>query len=365
MKRVAIMFGSVGLLLLASLSTPAAAQPGPPGPPGQGLVTQNADCSVTVTWQPAIGATSYAIIAMYNGVPVGTFPVGSVTTIRSAPLASGNYLIAIIAINAAGQTQGAPTSFIQSCGGPTPGPPGAPTWVQATATGNTVTLVWVNAAGATGTELQATIQSTGQVITFQLGAGVSTVTFPGVPAGNFVVRLRNFNAFGFGPLSDVRLIVVGVVLGSGDMQVTMTWNTTADIDLHAIDPTGCDTNWHNRNCPSSFLDVDDTDGFGPENIFVQPGQARAGLYQIYIVHYTGVPNTSVTISVTLNPGTAAQQTVVFSRTLAFADTTIGYNVATVDIINRTITEATGTRAAGDQAGDEPVVKQPASAGGSR
>ena len=37
---------------------------------------------------------------------------------------------------------------------------------------------------------------------------------------------------------------------------------------------------------TATLDVDDTDGLGPENIFVGPGGAAAGTYKAYVGYFS-------------------------------------------------------------------------------
>lgn len=86
-------------------------------------------------------------------------------------------------------------------------------------------------------------------------------------------------------------------LGTGDLRVTLMWNNTSDMDLHVIEPSGNRVYYGSTEGDSAELDVDDTDGYGPENIFVPPGQANEGLYQIYVDHYLG--NTATDISVTV------------------------------------------------------------------
>jgi hypothetical protein len=311
-------------------------------------VTINTECSATLDWSPVTSsqAVSYAIIAQYNGASLGTFPVGNIVTIRTPVLPAGDYLIAVIAYNSTGQgTQGGPTSFIHSCGAGVPsGPPStAPSWVSLSANGSTVNGSWINSPGENGTEVEATIQTTGQVVSLRYPTGTTTLTVPGVPQGNFLVRLRNFNAFGNGPFSAQRLVVVGVTLGVGDLQVTLTWNQAVDMDLHVIEPDGTHVYYASKTGRTARLDVDNTSGFGPENIYVGPGNAAAGIYQVYIVYYRGTRVTESTISIIINPGTAAQRVALFTRATNSGNPAVGYNVASVDVRNGTITEVTGNR----------------------
>ncbi len=88
-------------------------------------------------------------------------------------------------------------------------------------------------------------------------------------------------------------------LGSGELQVTLTWDNGTDMDLHVIEPSGEEIDFTNRtSATGGMLDVDDTSGFGPENIFWQ--SAPDGAYQVFVVHFCceseGSTGTTVTIS---------------------------------------------------------------------
>lgn len=72
--------------------------------------------------------------------------------------------------------------------------------------------------------------------------------------------------------------------GFGIIKITLTWNTTSDIDLWVTDPNGERIYYANPvSASGGFLDVDDTDGFGPENIFWE-NNAPTGSYLVQ-VHY--------------------------------------------------------------------------------
>jgi hypothetical protein len=84
----------------------------------------------------------------------------------------------------------------------------------------------------------------------------------------------------------------GPVLGTGDVQVTLRWNTAADLDLHVIDPYGEEIYFQNDTSESGgYLDVDansdcSTQSYSPvENIFWPTGGAPYGTYQVSVVNY--------------------------------------------------------------------------------
>lgn len=79
-------------------------------------------------------------------------------------------------------------------------------------------------------------------------------------------------------------------LGTGDVQVTLTWDNSADLDLYVLEPSGATISYGNRTSASGGqLDVDDTDGFGPENVFWPTGQAPVGTYQVQVNLFRGSP----------------------------------------------------------------------------
>ncbi len=87
-------------------------------------------------------------------------------------------------------------------------------------------------------------------------------------------------------------------LGTGDVQVTLTWNTATDQDLHVIDPSNTEIFFGNPTSPTGGqLDFDDQDGFGPENIFWPLGIAPQGRYRVQVVYFAGSGATQVTVIV--------------------------------------------------------------------
>ncbi len=79
-------------------------------------------------------------------------------------------------------------------------------------------------------------------------------------------------------------------LGTGDIQVTLRWSSTDDLDLAVIDPSGNEVNFLNPSIPSGGqLDVDANAGcLGSltqtpvENVFWPPSEAPAGNYSIAV-----------------------------------------------------------------------------------
>lgn len=82
-------------------------------------------------------------------------------------------------------------------------------------------------------------------------------------------------------------------LGTGDIQVTLRWATTDDLDLYVTDPAGQVVFYGNPSIASGGqLDVDANAGCGEsnqtpiENIFWPPSQAPTGAYKIEVNLYS-------------------------------------------------------------------------------
>ena len=82
--------------------------------------------------------------------------------------------------------------------------------------------------------------------------------------------------------------------GFGDIKITLSWDTETDIDLWVTDPNS-EKIWFEDPIASSGgqLDVDNTDGYGPENVFWPTNEAPFGTYTVQI-HYYGPEDGPVT-----------------------------------------------------------------------
>jgi hypothetical protein len=89
----------------------------------------------------------------------------------------------------------------------------------------------------------------------------------------------------------------GVEVKVGDPQFTLLWDSEADLDLHVIEPGGKEIFWDDpQGKKGGELDVDNTKGYGPENIYwlhedeatgqKVKGMGPPGEYR-WFVHYWG------------------------------------------------------------------------------
>jgi hypothetical protein len=139
-----------------------------------------------------------------------------------------------------------------------------------------------------------------------------------------------------GPAGEYKAQTLISTLGGGAFRATLTWDTTADIDLHVIEPNSTHVYFGNTSGTTASLDVDDVNGFGPENIFVPSGRAAAGIYQVYINHFSGPFPTTSTVTITVGGNSRT-----FTRTTTSGQRTL--NVANVNALTGEITEVATAR----------------------
>ncbi len=121
--------------------------------------------------------------------------------------------------------------------------------------------------------------------------------------GENIIQIIVENSFGIG--QDTLILYASVP--SRDMQITMTWDTGTDMDLHVIDPANEETYYSVKNSSiGGQLDRDDTDGFGPETFTLS--NAIEGKYVVKAKYYGGqAAPTLVKISTILFAGTNREE----------------------------------------------------------
>ena len=136
--------------------------------------------------------------------------------------------------------------------------------------------------------------------------------------------------------------------GPSQFRVQLTWvsDPSSDLDLHLLRPAGVvfsGNDCYFGNCTGSAgltwgtsnpkLDVDDTNGYGPENIYMTTG-AEAGDYRIIIHDYDGTVGEIATVRIYFNDVEAVKY---ISSPALDATTHRFWEVAKVNILTRTIT----------------------------
>lgn len=112
-----------------------------------------------------------------------------------------------------------------------------------------------------------------------------------------------------------------VSVGSGTLQVSLTWNTTADLDLWMDEPDGNRIIYFNKVSATTGgeLDVDDINGFGPENIFYDEAPP-SGTYTVKVDHFSGASPTNYNVTITNNGVTQSYSGSISSNQTVTVDT---------------------------------------------
>jgi hypothetical protein len=105
-----------------------------------------------------------------------------------------------------------------------------------------------------------------------------------------------------------------VVVGTGDVQISLSWNSDADVDLHVVDPSGEEIYYGSRDSLSGGeLDLDSNAGCGSdsvrnENITWPVGRAPAGTYRVLVDYWSSCGVAATDYTVTVNVKGQAPQT---------------------------------------------------------
>ena len=128
------------------------------------------------------------------------------------------------------------------------------------------------------------------------------IDLPTDPTAGFAGSLRNPGAgagdgFGLAKFGSGGEKVKGVNVKVGDPQFTLLWDTNADIDIHVVEPGGKEIYWNDtKGRFGGELDVDNVEGFGPENIYwlkvaadgsKDLGPGPPGEYRWFVEYYGG------------------------------------------------------------------------------
>jgi hypothetical protein len=108
------------------------------------------------------------------------------------------------------------------------------------------------------------------------------------------------DGFGLARFGQGGELIRGVAVKVGDPQFTLIWNTDGvDLDLHVLEPGGKEIYWEEpKGTQGGELDVDNTKGFGPENVYWMvesqgPGTQKVkgpgppGTYKWFVVYWGG------------------------------------------------------------------------------
>ena len=118
--------------------------------------------------------------------------------------------------------------------------------------------------------------------------------------------------------------VIGVThVGTGDIQVNVSWDVDNDIDLHVVDPNGFEVYWGDDTSPQGgILDLDSNpacsiDGIRNENIVWPTSKAPRGTYTIRVDNFENCGDTATNYVVTVQKAGSPPQT--FTGSFAATD----------------------------------------------
>ncbi|MBZ0270010.1 hypothetical protein K8I85_17805 [bacterium] len=134
------------------------------------------------------------------------------------------------------------------------------------------------------------------------------LTFPqALPSGPFDIFVSAADAGGaMGPMRKYTFNALAV--GTGDVQVTVNWDTDADVDLHVVDPSAQEIYWASRTSASGGeLDLDSNaacngDGVSNENITWGVGAAPNGTYTVRVDYWSACQASETNYTVLINNG---------------------------------------------------------------
>ncbi len=97
------------------------------------------------------------------------------------------------------------------------------------------------------------------------------------------------------------------IVKNGSITVTLIWNleNKNDVDLHILEPNKIHVYYGSKTGISGYLDVDNTQGFGPEHYYADCKKLQVGEYLIGVNYYndSANPTREVTATVTISiPG---------------------------------------------------------------
>ena len=133
-----------------------------------------------------------------------------------------------------------------------------------------------------------------------------------IPVPVFQLRMAGAQSGAYGALKDYPVSIISV--GTGDVQINVTWDSRADVDLHVVDPLGEEVYWGHKTAVSGgTLDLDSnagcsSDGPRAENVFWASGLiAPHGDYVVRVDYWSNCADVKTNYVVTVNARGKAPQ----------------------------------------------------------
>ena len=140
------------------------------------------------------------------------------------------------------------------------------------------------------------------------------------PPSSFSFLVAGGDGSTVGPSASVPVTLTSV--GTGDVQVNVSWDVDSDVDLHVVDPSGEEIYYASRTSASGGqLDLDSNAGCSldhkrAENITWPVGKAPSGMYRVLVDYWDACSQAQTKYVVTINVKGHSPQT--FSGTFSGA-----------------------------------------------
>jgi uncharacterized protein YfaP (DUF2135 family) len=170
-----------------------------------------------------------------------------------------------------------------------------------------------------GAEAVLMLNGVEKEVTVSGGAFDETIS---IASGENLIQVRANSAEGNTGVSDP-LHVFGDFQGA-NIEITLTWNSpTSDLDLYVWNPNGELAYFSNKQISDGFLDIDDTQGYGPETF--TSNNAIAGVYVVKVNRYSMHFDTTsdATVQIQLNGRTPR----IYGPHRFSAESTVTWDVA--------------------------------------
>ena len=240
---------------------------------------------------------------------VGLLLAGSVASCKGPELLGPAFSIGDV-VTRVSTEDGTVSAVLHAGVAPEPGGAAAPTVpAQGTAVNGGSAAVQVD-AGADFTTVIVAMAGADGYYQLTLPAGASTADLilglsPDLPTGTQRLQYAVGDGTTIGAYGEQAMRLFRV--GTGDVQVSISWTGASDVDLHVFDPTGEEVYFGNPEAASGGqLDLDSNagctiDNTNNENIVWATGTAPAGEYRVVVDYWSdcGVPRSDYVVTVAL------------------------------------------------------------------
>jgi hypothetical protein len=149
-----------------------------------------------------------------------------------------------------------------------------------------------------------------------LPAGTTTaqlfITFAqSLPEGTLPLLIAAADAnVNYGPKKSVTATVTKV--GAGEVQISVSWDSPSDVDLHVITPSGDEIYYGNQSAAGGTLDLDSNagcsiDNVNNENVTWPSGASPSGTYTVLVDYWSSCDAPLTNYVVTINVAGRASQ----------------------------------------------------------